>query len=87
MVASIKKWISRGKKSTRSVKKYKAAGKNELKNKSISEIDSAYAVARSVKQKGIKKTGFLDKAITSARKKIKGRLGKALKIDIINSIK
>jgi hypothetical protein len=43
-------------------------------------------MARSIKQHGIKPTGFLDKAIATTRNKISDRLGAALRIDIISSI-
>jgi hypothetical protein len=68
------------------VKKYGAHKRGEKKNLSLSKIDSAFAMARSIKQHGIKPTGFLDKAIATTRNKISDRLGAALRIDIISSI-
>lgn len=87
MVLAFREWIKRAKISTRNVKKYSAHGRHEAKNKSISQFDSAYAIARSVKQHGIKPTGFLDKAADSTRKKIADRLGAALRIDVLDSLK
>lgn len=90
MQAAIKAWLDRGKISTRSVKKYKGYGNHERKMKrlgSLAEADASYAVARSIKQKGIKPTGFMDKAIVTTQRKVRDRLGAALKIDIINSFK
>jgi len=86
MVAAIEKYISRAKKSTSSVKKYKGYGAHETKNKTISQHDHAFAVARSIKMHGIKATGFLDKAILTTSAKIQERLESAFVTDIINSI-
>jgi hypothetical protein len=83
----IQDWIKRGKISTRSVKKYTGHGKHEQKNKSIAQYDSAYAVARSIKQHGLKPTGFLDKAVKKAEAKFEDRLGAALRIDVIDGLK
>jgi hypothetical protein len=87
MVLAFREWIKRAKISTRSVKKYSAHGQHEAKNKSIAQFDNAYAIARSVKQHGIKATGFLDQAAESTRKKVSDRLGAALKIDVLDSLK
>lgn len=87
MAMALSEWIKRGKASTRSVKQYKGYGKHETKQKSISELDSAYAVARSIKMKGLKPTGFLDKAVASTSKKVSDRLGAALRIDVIDGLK
>lgn len=84
---AITEWIKRGKISTRTVKKYKGYGRHEQKNKTIAKYDSAYAVARSIKQHGLKPTGFVDDAILKARNKISDRLGAALAIDIIDGLK
>lgn len=86
MVKAIQEWVDRAKLSTRNVTKYKAHGSHEAKQKSVSQIDKAYAVARSVKQHGLKPTGFMDKAVSKTSQKIQNRLGPALKIDIIRSI-
>lgn len=86
MVDAIHNWIKRAKISTRTVKKYKGYGSHEEKNKSIAELDSAYAIGRSIKMKGLRPTGFLDKAVATTYKKVGERLGAALKIDVIDSI-
>lgn len=80
-------WIDRAKQGTRTVKKYKGYGKHEQKNKSISQLDKAYAVGRVIKQSGLKPTGFLDKAVTSTANKVSARLGAALRIDVIDGLK
>ena len=87
MLADMQGWVDRAKISTRSVKKYSAAGRHEKKTKSISQIDNAYAVARSVKQHGLKPTGFLDKAVKNTSNKVSDRLGAALRIDVIDGLK
>lgn len=87
MVAAILEWIKRAKLSTRTVTKYKGYGGHEIKNKTISQYQSAFAVARSIKQHGIKPTGFLDRAAEKISGKVSDRLGKALVIDVIDSIK
>lgn len=85
MVKAIADWQKGGRSRSFNVKR--AYGKNEAKNKAISQIDAAYAIARSIKQHGIKATGFIDKAIKTTSSKVRDRLGAAFKIDIINSIK
>lgn len=86
MVDAIREWIKAGKLKVTNTNPKKTISKNEKKNASIGKLDNAYAVARSIKQHGIKPTGFLDKAVDSTITKVKDRLGLALKIDIINSI-
>jgi hypothetical protein len=86
MVSAFVAYLKRAKVSTRTVKKNKGYGKHELKNKTLPEVQHAYALARTVKMLGIKKRGFLDKAISSTRRKVSDRMGKALSIDVINSI-
>lgn len=86
MVKAISDWVGRGKKSVSSVTKYKAYGKIEKKNKDIGG-GNPYAIARAVKMKGLKPTQFQDKAEVKTRDKVGERLGAALKIDVINSIR
>ena len=84
MVSEIQAWMKRAGISTRNIQK--SVSKLERKRKSISEIDSAYAMARSIKMKGIKPTGYFDKAVKSAQSKAKETLGQALVVDVINSL-
>lgn len=89
MVAAIKEWIDNGKAITRTVKKYKGYGRHEIKHRKLavlSELDRAYATARSIKIHGIKATGFLDKATVTTRNKVASRLGAAFKIDLLDSL-
>lgn len=85
--AALAEWIDRAKISTRTVKQYKGYGKHEQKNKSISQLDSAYAIGRAIKQSGLKPTGFLDKAVTATANKVSSRLGAALRIDVLDGLR
>lgn len=85
MVKAIKKYLEKSKKKTFNTNK-QSISKNEIKNISLSEVSSAYAFARSIVQKGIRKTGFMDKAIESTIAKAEDRYQIALKIDVLNSI-
>jgi hypothetical protein len=83
-IKSIEDWIKIGKLSSSNVKQ--SYGGNERKSKSISQISSAFAVARSIMQKGLKGNGFLDKAEQTTSATVEDRLGKALEIDIITAL-
>lgn len=91
MQRAIKSWLrKRGARAT----KYKAISKTERKDKGIkkmkSEADSqnslAWAVATSIKKKGIRPTKFFTKAVRETEKKFKKEIAKGFKIDIINSL-
>lgn len=84
MVASISKYIKEAR--SKIGTEPKGRGKNESKNAAVAERQSAYAMARSVKQHGIKPTLFMDKAIDDIDKIIDERFGEALVIDVINSL-
>lgn len=86
MVKAIQDWMDRASMGTRTVKKYSGYGKHETKNKGIAQASGAYAIAYYVKQKGLKPTGFMDKAVNSTRRKLADRLGAKLKIDIITAL-
>lgn len=86
MLKAIQDWIDKARITVRTVKKYSGYGRHETKRKSIAEINSAYAFARSIKQKGLKPTGFMDRAIATTADKVGERLGAALRIDILDSI-
>ena len=58
----------------------------EVKNTAVAAASNSYAVARAVKQHGIKATYFMDKAIADTDKKVSDRLGDALSIDVLNSL-
>lgn len=86
MVQALVKGIRRAKQSSFNVNKSKSVSKNEVKNKTISEIDKAYGAGRNIKMYGIKATGFFDKAVSNAERKFADRLGAALQIDLLNSL-
>lgn len=86
MVNQISRWLKKAGKSSFNVNAKKSIYKNERKNKSISEIDNAFAVARSIKQKGIKAVRFMDKAAELATAFVAREMGEALTVDIINSL-
>lgn len=84
MVKEIRAWMTRAGISTRNIQK--SVSKLEKKRKSISEYDNAYAMARSIKMKGIKPTGYFDKAVRSAQTRAKEVLGQALVVDVISAL-
>jgi len=84
MVEQIKAYLKRSKRATRNVSQTISA--QETKQKSIGELSKAYAVARSIKQHGIKATGFFTKALEDTNQYAKDKLGNALKVDVINSL-
>lgn len=86
MVSAIDKWIKHGHAVTRNTSKKHTISKNESKNAGISDLDNAYMVARSIKIKGIKGSGYFDKAVKLAQAYAKDILGKALLIDVVNAI-
>lgn len=87
MYNEINEWIKRAGLSTRTVKKYKGYGKHESRRKSIAAIDNTYAMARSIKMKGLKPSGFMDDAIRRTSDNIEKRLGAALVLDIQDGLK
>lgn len=84
MVKEVAQWIKRGKLKSTNVKK--PISRFETKNKTISQYASAYAVARSIKLHGIRKTGFMSKAISETNVIAKVELGRALVVDVSNSL-
>lgn len=87
MAKALAEWVARGKASTRTVTKYKGYGKHEKKNKTIAQYDNVYGLCRSIKQLGLKPSGFLDKAVKTTADKVSDRLGAALRIDVIDGLK
>jgi hypothetical protein len=87
-VSVIKKWlIKEGIKGKRD-KKYRGISRRDDFRKSISDTSrsTAYAIAMSIKQKGLKRTNFFVKAVSKTKAVAKEELSKSFKIDIINSI-
>lgn len=92
MKNSIKKWLRiRGNRAM----KYKAISKTERRDQSINRLrkktDSqeslAWAVATSIKKKGIKKTKFFTNAVRATERQFRSEIARGFKIDIINSLK
>ena len=92
MKNAIKSWLrKRGKRAM----KYKAISKTERKDKGIAKMkkqaDSqeglAWAVATSIKKKGIKPTKFFTKAIKTTEQKFAKEIAAGFKLDIIESLK
>lgn len=92
MALAILKWLK--KRSAGGRVKYKAVSKNERKNKRLNKIVNAaksrqtlaYAIAGSIKKKGIKRTLFFTNAVKATQKETKKVFAEGLKIDIINSL-
>lgn len=86
MVDAIQQYIRSAGNKIRNTSKRKTISGNEKKNISISEAGSAYAMAQAIVNKGIRATGFMDKAVQETADKVSERLGAAFSIDIINSL-
>lgn len=93
MALAILRWLRAGK--ARFNIKYKPVSKTEKKNRrlgrAVNKSDNlkslAYAMATSIKKKGIKPTKFFEKAVKSTEKKFKSEIAKGYKLDIIQSLK
>lgn len=90
MVTSIRKWlIKEGLKTTDKSKNKVAISKRETKRQKRTFTDTstrtAIIIAGNVRKRGLRKTGFWDKAIETLEKTIEDKVGLAAKIDIINS--
>lgn len=87
MVDSIKNYISTSGKKVYNTNSKKTISKNEQKNSAISQLaNMAYATSRSILQHGIKKTGFMTKAIQEVSDESADKFQQAFKIDVINSL-
>lgn len=88
MMTAIRKWLIReGIKGTTD-RKYKGISKREDFRKSITETSQrvAYAIATSIKKKGLKQTNFFKNAVSETEALVEKELGRALSIDIIRSL-
>ncbi|MFT3679436.1 MAG: hypothetical protein QM791_04135 [Ferruginibacter sp.] len=86
MLKNLQAGIGRAKRSTKNVNVKRSVSKNEIKNAQLAQLNRVWGAARNIKRYGIKPTGFMSKAISTAEKKVADRLGEALRVDIINSI-
>jgi hypothetical protein len=85
---SIRKWLIRHGLKSNSRPAQKNPLGTEKKTRSFTESSNAmaYAVATSIKKKGLKPTGFWDKAETTTQAQMEKQLGNAFAIDIVNAI-
>lgn len=88
MVKSIRNWIIKEGIKIKNTKKYSAISRRERRRKSITDQtkNAAFAISRSIKQKGLKRTNFFVDAIRTTQQQSKDQLAKGFKIDIINSL-
>lgn len=86
MIEALIKGSANAKQKISNASRSKTISKNEIKNFKISDVSKAFGAARNIKMYGIKKTGFLDKAIITTQSKVKDKLGAALKVDVLNAI-
>lgn len=87
-VDAIKKWLQSEKGKIRNTKK--AIFKREKNRKRIEKIDNnslAWAIAKSIKKRGLKPTRFWTKALNNLKKNAKKDLVAGYKIDIIDTLK
>lgn len=87
MFNSIKDWvIEEGIKGK--TDKYTGISKRDDFRKTISDPTDglAWAIAKNIKKKGLKRTNFFANAVKDTRAKVKRELGKAFAIDIIQSL-
>lgn len=85
-VEAIRKWLKEGKKkiTASDVKRY---GKIKQEQKGIEQEDLAYAIAKSMKSKGLRATGFWDDALKvfgDLDQKLSEALGQDIVIDLKN---
>jgi hypothetical protein len=80
-IADIQKWLktNKGKGRARDVNRYGMVG---VESKSISDRSLAFLIARSIKRKGLKATGFWSKAWAETFKDFDEQMSKALGEDI-----
>lgn len=87
MLNAMRKWVIRENLKMRTTRKYSAISRRESKRKRITDTsyNTAYAISRSVKMKGIEKTMFFTNAVVKTQNRLK-ELAIPLKIDIINTL-
>ncbi|OLY91214.1 hypothetical protein [Cnuella takakiae] len=85
---SIRKWMEREglKATTKEARRNPLGQERNGVNFETRTNAMAYAIALSIKKKGLKPTGFWDKAADETRKEAAATLGDAVAIDIVNAI-
>src|ERR1044072_112479 len=88
MLKAIKKWVTKEGLKAKAKGQGKPINKRERKRKSVTNAtnDIAYAISRSIKAKGLKKTNFMTNAVKEANKFAKKELGKTFAIDVLESL-
>jgi hypothetical protein len=90
MLAAILKWVRREGIKGKTDNKYRGISKREDFRKQLSgerrNKSLAYAMAKSIKIKGLKRTNFMSKAISSTASRVDDEIGKGFKVDVINSL-
>jgi len=91
MLNAIRRWIVKEKIRGRADNKYRGISKREdfrkkLYSENTNSMSLAWAMAKSIKMKGLKPTNFMRNAITATGREVKSEMGKAFKIDIIRSL-
>lgn len=88
MMIAIRKWLIREGIKGRTDNKYRGISNREDFRKSITETSQsvAYAIARSIKKKGLKQTNFFANAVTDTEQKVEQEMSKGFEIDIIRTL-
>lgn len=88
MVKAIRKWLIKEGLKSKAKGQGKPITKREKKRTSITDTstNTAYAISRKIKSKGLKKTNFMTKAIKTANSYAEKELGKSFAIDVLESL-
>src|SRR5574341_1284636 len=83
MLNNIHRWLKKEGVKAKTKTGGKAISKRERKRRKITDVSrsTAFAIAKSVKAKGLKKTNFFTKAVAAGKKKAQQELGKSLALD------
>lgn len=88
MLKNLQKWLRKeGLKAKTNVGGKPISSREKRRSKITDKTKStAYAIGRSVKAKGLKRTNYFSNALKYGNKLVKDELGKSLKVDVIESI-
>lgn len=92
MVTAIRKWVIKEglktKDKSKNIRKFPVSERERKRGQSKfqdSSTQTAIIIAANIKRRGLKKTGFWDKAVEKLDKTIEERVGEAMVIDILNT--